>query len=56
VLGFSHIAWAQNQVRKGGVKANFVWVETQKKTRGIDASTLLENNPYSFETTTTIQN
>ena len=25
MLGFSHIAWALNQVTKGGGRANFVW-------------------------------
>jgi hypothetical protein len=25
VLGFSHIAWALNQVTKGGGRAKFVW-------------------------------
>jgi hypothetical protein len=29
VLGLSHIAWALNQVTKGGGKLNFVWVMSQ---------------------------
>lgn len=31
MLGFSHIAWALNQVTKGGGKAKFVWSESQEK-------------------------
>ena len=31
MLGFSHIAWALNQVTKGGGKAKFVWSESQQK-------------------------
>ena len=31
VSGFSHIAWAHNQVTKGGEKAKFMWVESQQK-------------------------
>jgi hypothetical protein len=31
VLGFSHIAWALNQVTKGIGKENFVWGKEQKK-------------------------
>ena len=31
VLRFSHIAWALNQVTKGGGKAKFVWSESQQK-------------------------
>ena len=31
VLGFSHIAWALNQVTKGGGKAKFVWSVSQQK-------------------------
>ena len=31
VLGFSHIAWALNQVTKGGGKAKFAWAESQQK-------------------------
>jgi hypothetical protein len=29
-LGFSHIAWALNQVTKGGGRANFVWGKEQQ--------------------------
>jgi hypothetical protein len=31
VLGFSHIAWALNQVTKGGGKENFVWGKSQQQ-------------------------
>jgi hypothetical protein len=31
MLGFSHIAWALNQVTKGGGKEKFVWGWSQKK-------------------------
>jgi hypothetical protein len=31
VLGFSHIAWALNQVTKGGGRANFVWGKEKKQ-------------------------
>jgi hypothetical protein len=30
VLGFSHVAWALNQVTKGGGRANFVWGKEQQ--------------------------
>jgi len=31
VLGFSHIAWALNQVSKGGGKTNYVWMKSQQQ-------------------------
>jgi hypothetical protein len=31
VLGFSHIAWALNQVTKGSGRANFMWGKEQKR-------------------------
>jgi hypothetical protein len=31
VLGFSHIAWALNQVTKGGGKAKFAWGQAQQQ-------------------------
>jgi hypothetical protein len=31
VLGFSHIAWAVNQMTKGGGKAKFIWGKSQQK-------------------------
>jgi hypothetical protein len=31
MLGFSHIAWALNKVRRGGGKTNFVWGLYQQK-------------------------
>jgi hypothetical protein len=31
VLGFSHIAWALNQVTKGSGKENFAWGKEQRK-------------------------
>jgi hypothetical protein len=30
VLGFSHIAWALNQVTRGGGKENFMWGLSQQ--------------------------
>jgi hypothetical protein len=30
VLGFSHIAWALNQVTKGGGRENFAWGKAQQ--------------------------
>jgi hypothetical protein len=30
VLGFSHIAWALNQVTKGGGKEKFMWGKAQQ--------------------------
>jgi hypothetical protein len=31
LLGFSHIAWARNQVTKGGGKTKFVWGKSQQQ-------------------------
>ena len=31
VLGFSHIAWALSQINRGGGKAKFAWVLSQKQ-------------------------
>jgi hypothetical protein len=31
MLGFSHIAWALNQVTKGGGRENFTWGKAQKR-------------------------
>jgi hypothetical protein len=31
MLEFSHIAWALNQVTKGGGKGNFSWGQAQQK-------------------------
>jgi hypothetical protein len=31
MLGFSHIAWALNQVTRGGGKETFVWVLSQQQ-------------------------
>jgi hypothetical protein len=30
VLGFSHVAWALNQVTKGGDRENFAWGKAQQ--------------------------
>jgi hypothetical protein len=30
MLGFSHIAWALNQITRGGGKAKFVWGQSQQ--------------------------
>jgi hypothetical protein len=31
VLGFSHIAWALDQITRGGGKPKFVWVQSQQQ-------------------------
>jgi hypothetical protein len=31
VLGFSHIAWALNQINRGGGKEKFVWGQSQQQ-------------------------
>ena len=57
VLRLSHIAWALNQVTKGGGKAKFVWSESQKKIPcGIEASLMLNTRTLITISPTTLQN
>jgi hypothetical protein len=59
VLGFSHIAWALNQITRGGGKEKYAWGRSQKKVfgylkQGLCSSSVLSlpdlHQPFEIDT------